>query len=72
MLRAAGQLLRNHIPVGFCDISDPGTAEMLEELGLPDGPLPVLVLLFTPDNTVLSNPTDIEIADAFGLMRATR
>ena len=31
-------------------------------------PFPVLVLLFTPDNTVLSNPTDIEIADAFGLM----
>jgi len=59
---------RNHIPVGFCDISEPGTAEMLEELGVPDGPLPVLVLLFTPDNTVLTNPTDIEIADAFGLM----
>ena len=37
-------------------------------LGLDDPELPVLVLEFTAPPTTLVNPSDIEIADAFGLM----
>lgn len=59
---------RNHIPTGFYDADAPEGAEMLTGLGLSDPALPVVVLLFTAPPTVLENPTDIDIADAFGLM----
>ena len=36
---------------------------------MTDPELPVLVLRFTSPPTVLAGPTDIEIADAFGLTR---
>jgi thioredoxin reductase (NADPH) len=57
---------RNHIPIGFHDAASPRGRSMLDELG-PDVALPVLVLRFTPQPTVLADPSDVEIADAFGL-----
>lgn len=59
---------RNHIVAGFRDASDEVGYRMLEDLSLEDPELPVVVLSFTSPPTVLSNPSDVEIADAFGLM----
>lgn len=59
---------RNHIPVGFHDVGSDTGRRMLDSLGLDDPELPVVVIRFTAEPTVLANPTDIEIADAFGLM----
>ena len=42
---------------------------MLAGLGLEDPALPVVVLAFTSPPTTLVAPTDLEIADAFGLRR---
>jgi thioredoxin reductase (NADPH) len=59
---------RNHIPIGYYAADTDAGRRMLDNLGL-DGPeLPVLVLEFTAPPTTLVNPTDVEIADAFGLM----
>jgi thioredoxin reductase (NADPH) len=41
---------------------------MIESLDLHDPELPVVVLAFTSPPTTLVNPTDLEIAEAFGLM----
>ena len=59
---------RNHIPVGFYLADSEAGARALAGLELDDPELPVLVLRFTSPPTTLVNPTDIEIADAFGLM----
>lgn len=61
---------RNHIPVGYFDADTDEGRQALVGLGLVpgDGDLPVLSLRFTNPPTTLANPTDIEIADAFGLM----
>jgi thioredoxin reductase (NADPH) len=59
---------RNHIPIGFHDATTDAGARMLEELGVDGTALPVLVLQFTAEPTVLEDPTDLEIAQAFGLM----
>jgi thioredoxin reductase (NADPH) len=61
---------RNHIPIGFYDAARPAGRQLLENLALDDPPLPVLVLQFTGEPTVLTDPTDVEIADAFGLTSA--
>lgn len=59
---------RNHIPIGFYDASsDPGR-NMLSNLGLESPELPVVVLLFASPPKVLVDPTDMEIADSFGIM----
>lgn len=59
---------RNRIPTGFQDADSPEGRRALAALGL-DGPrLPVVVLSFRPDPVVLQDPTNVEIADAFGLM----
>jgi thioredoxin reductase (NADPH) len=61
---------RNHIPVGFRDVDDPATAGVLADLGVEqDAALPVVVLLFAQGMPVLEAPTDLEIAEAFGLMQ---
>lgn len=62
-------LVRNHIPVGFHPAGSPAAQRMLESLGLHDPALPVLVLQFTSPPTVLENPGDPEIVEAFGLNR---
>ena len=59
---------RNHIPVGFHQVGTEATDRMIAGLGLEDPELPVVVLSFTSPPTTLVNPTDLEIADAFGLM----
>jgi thioredoxin reductase (NADPH) len=60
---------RNHIPVGFHQVGTDSTQRMLTGLGLEDPELPVVVLAFTTPPTTLVAPTDLEIADAFGLTR---
>ncbi|MGX5357647.1 FAD-dependent oxidoreductase [Kocuria sp. KH4] len=62
-------LVRNHIPVGFHPVGSPAGQRMLESLGRHDPALPVLVLQFTSPPTVLENPGDPEIVEAFGLNR---
>ena len=42
---------------------------MLHELGLESPELPVVVLRFAAEQPALVNPSNLEIADAFGLMR---
>ena len=59
---------RNRIPIGFYDVATPTGADALARLGLTDPALPVVSLRFTEDGTVLQDPTDLEIATAFGLM----
>ena len=59
---------RNQIPTNFVDAQSVEGRTMLDELGLVDPALPVVVLMFTEDHTVLCNPSGLEIADAFGLM----
>lgn len=63
-------LSRNHIPIRFYDSDSPAGQRLLADHGLESPRLPVVVLRFTPDGTVLEDPTDLEIADAFGLTRA--
>jgi thioredoxin reductase (NADPH) len=59
---------RNHIPLRAIDADTELGARLLDSLGLEAPRLPVVVLLFTGEPTVLEDPTDVEIADAFGLM----
>ena len=59
---------RNHIPLAFHPVGTDATDRMLASLGLEDPDLPVVVLSFASPPITLVNPTDIEIADAFGLM----
>lgn len=60
---------RNHIPVGFYDVDTDAGRGALDGIGLEDPALPVVVLAFTSPPTTLVAPTDLEIADAFGLTR---
>jgi thioredoxin reductase len=60
---------RNHIPVGFYEADSGQGARLLGELGLSHPELPVVLLRFAPEPTTLVNPSDIEIADAFGIMQ---
>ena len=59
---------RNHIPIGYFAADTPEGQRALDGLGLEDPELPVMVLRFTTPPTTLVNPSDVEIADAFGLM----
>ena len=59
---------RNHIPVGFYPADDEAARRLLVGMELEDPELPVVVLQFTSPPTTLVNPSDVELADAFGLM----
>jgi thioredoxin reductase len=59
---------RNHIPTGFVEVGSPAGEAMLERLGRRDPDLPVVALQFTDEPVVLEDPTDLDIAEAFGLM----
>jgi thioredoxin reductase (NADPH) len=59
---------RNHIPFGFYDARSAAGRQQLAQLDVPSPQLPVVVLGFTPGPAVLSNPSDREMADAFGVM----
>ena len=60
---------RNHIPIGFYAADTEAGRRMLDGLGLDDPELPVARAASSRrPPTTLVNPTDVEIADAFGLM----
>ncbi|WP_369139423.1 FAD-dependent oxidoreductase [Modestobacter versicolor] len=58
---------RNRIPLGSYEADSPDGAALLGSLELPEPRLPVVVLRFRPEHPVLQDPSDLEIADAFGL-----
>ena len=59
---------RNGIPIGFYDAAAKRGRQMLGELGLVSPELPVVVLRFGEKRSALVNPSNLEIADAFGIM----
>jgi thioredoxin reductase len=59
---------RNGIPLGFYDADSARGRQMLAGLGLEQAELPVVVLRFDGQQEALANPSNLEIADAFGLM----
>jgi thioredoxin reductase (NADPH) len=60
---------RHRIPAGFYEATSGQARQLLHELGLQSPELPVVVLRFGAERPVLVNPSNLEIADAFGLMR---
>lgn len=59
---------RNHIPCGFVDAGSESGRAALDRLGLDDPALPVVSLQFTAEPVVLEDPTDLAIAESFGIM----
>ena len=59
---------RNQIPIGFYEATSARGRQILAELGLESAELPVVVLRFGAERTTLVNPSNLEIAEAFGLM----
>ncbi len=59
---------RNGIPIGFYDAGSGRGQQMLHELSLGSAELPVVVLRFGGQRSALANPSNLEIAEAFGLM----
>jgi thioredoxin reductase len=60
---------RNHIPYRFYDSASAPGRQLLSETGLQDPDMPVVELKFSTPPVVLEDPSDMEIADAFGLMK---
>ena len=60
---------RNHIPYRFYDSHSEQGHDLLLESGREQADLPVVELKFSTPPVVLENPSDMEIADAFGLMK---
>ena len=60
---------RHRVPAGFYDAASGRGRQMLADLGLELPELPVVVLRFGPGRPVLVNPSNRQIADAFGIMR---
>jgi len=60
---------RHRVPAGFYDATRGHGRQMLRDLGLQSPELPVVVLRFAADRPVLVNPSNRQIADAFGVMR---
>ena len=63
---------RNQIPIGFYDSSSARGREILRGLGAESAELPAVVLRFGAERTMLANPSNLEIAEAFGLMTPIR
>jgi thioredoxin reductase len=59
---------RHRVPVGFYDATSGHGEQMLDELGLACPELPVVVVRFAAEPTALINPSNEQIADAFGVM----
>jgi thioredoxin reductase (NADPH) len=59
---------RHRVPAGFYDVTSRQGQQMLGELGLESPELPVVVLRFAAQARTLVNPSNLEIADAFGVM----
>ncbi len=60
---------QNGIPVGFYDAHSDRGQELLRELSPDPVDLPVVMLRFGTEGSALFNPSDLEIAEAFGLTR---
>src|SRR5262249_46319585 len=58
---------RNGIPLGFYDAGSAPGRQRLAELGAESAELPVVVLRFGGQQSVLGNPSNLEVADALGL-----
>ncbi|SNS19362.1 thioredoxin reductase (NADPH) [Geodermatophilus pulveris] len=61
------QLTRNRIPLGFYEAGSADGRALLADLGIPQPRLPVVVVRFRPQQAVLQAPTDLELAESFGL-----
>src|SRR5215472_14998386 len=59
---------RHRVPAGFYDAASGHARQMLRELGLHSPELPVVVLRFAAKRSTLVNPSNQQIADAFGVM----
>src|SRR5262249_1898286 len=59
---------RNRIPIGFYDVGTPRGREMLDDLGLASPALPVVVLRFAAHPPSLAHPTNLDAAEALGLV----
>ena len=59
---------RHRVPAGFYDATSERGRQMLYELGLESPELPVVLLRFAAKRTAMVNPSNLEIADAFGVM----
>jgi thioredoxin reductase (NADPH) len=59
---------RNRIPLGFYEADSAAGRSMLAGLHLEEPRLPVVQLRFRPQRPVLEDPSDLDIADAFGLL----
>ena len=59
---------RHRIPAGFYDAATEPGRQLLRELGLACPDLPVVALRFGEQRPALVNPSNAEIADAFGVM----
>jgi thioredoxin reductase (NADPH) len=59
---------RNHIPLGFYEADSDEGRSILEGMHLESPELPVVQLRFQPERPVLQDPSDLDIADAFGLL----
>jgi thioredoxin reductase (NADPH) len=59
---------RHRVPAGFYDAASGCAQQMLHDLGLELPELPVVVLRFGAERPALVNPSNLQIADAFGLM----
>jgi thioredoxin reductase (NADPH) len=59
---------RSRIPMGFYDAESPTGKAMLSRLELHEPRLPVVVIRFTENQSVLQDPTPLEIAAALGLL----
>jgi thioredoxin reductase len=59
---------RHRVPAGFYDATSERGRQMLHELGLESPDLPVVLLRLAAKRTALVNPSNLEIADAFGVM----
>ena len=58
---------RNGIPIGFYDANSDRGRQMLGELGLESAAWPVVVIHFDGQQSALANPSNLEIAEAFGM-----
>ena len=63
---------RHRVPAGFYDAASGPARQMLGDHGLASPDLPVIVLRFGTGRPALVNPSNAEIADAFGVMTPIR
>src|SRR5215467_1204769 len=58
---------RNGIPIGFYDADSGRGRQLLRENRLESGELPAVVIRFDGQRSALANPSNLDIAEAFGL-----